>query len=630
MPGSFKYLLSSLVCLSVLIVSCQDEIPVEPVHSDLTVKVVDEDSNPVNTAEVRLGVTYREFTNSEGICIFKDLSEGQYKMYVKAHDFVDSEKEVMVSGMSPSYLVTLTAVPPYVETDSLLIRTYYPKDSFELHLRSNTDWKVVPGSPELSFNRTEGHGDGIVVCSWDFKVDSLVDVDKLEASFSIQGAGTEKLDFGIRLAVPIRVIHTEGTVPNLVKDPDGLCKAVVVFSRKVKDVQVYQGYEYMDVEQLDDYTVTFPVHGKEHLLYTYNVDLISAKSANGDGVVFHEYDISVPFDDGEVYMDGNIVGIELSRDEKTFWASVTGNKLRKIDARTLEVLKEIDVPFEAGPLSFNPFNGLLYVIDSYQGYGKSVRVIDPETGEQIKSIVIEPDEDDLFHHDTVISPRSIKVAENGVGAVIVTRQRLRIIDSRDGDKVRKHPYLDLDLGPYFDIYEHDIRGDIMLDHTGNRFITTGYIVQNRVVILNTEDEGGEHFLLDDNLGGDYGGGHIWIFKPHPQRPIIYVTKPYCEGIYDVATHSYSKPFSPTPGWNSVGDYCYGEPFGDDLCTYLFFKGDFFIVLNHTSGEIVYHANIRLYTSPEQLFSFQEGDRILFYLNTGGKTKFVRLNTSRFM
>ena len=102
MPGSFKYLLSSLVCLSVLIVSCQDEIPVEPVHSDLTVKVVDEDSNPVNTAEVRLGVTYREFTNSEGICIFKDLSEGQYKMYVKAHDFVDSEKEVMVSGMSPS------------------------------------------------------------------------------------------------------------------------------------------------------------------------------------------------------------------------------------------------------------------------------------------------------------------------------------------------------------------------------------------------------------------------------------------------------------------------------------------------------------------------------------------------
>ena len=609
-------------------VSChEEETPASKQPVTLTVKVVDGDSNPVQSAEVRVGISWLGITDSEGICVFKDVDEGAFKVTVKAHDFIDGEKSIIVSGPSASCLISLSSVPPYIQTDSLLFRTTMHRGTGNIRLRSNTDWKLANDSPNLKFSRTEGHGDQLITYSWDFEVDSLVDVDTLEASFSIQSA-TEKLDFCIRLAVPIRITRTYGVAGNYITDPEGISRGLVTFSRKVKNVKVFLGYEFMDVEQVDEFTYSFPFHGKAHLFTTGNVDIVMAESANGDGVTFKQNEVKFPFNDKVVYLEGNTVGMELSRDEKVFWTSVYGNKLRKIDARTLEVLKEIDVPFQPGPLSFNPYNGLLYVIDSYQGNGKSIKVIDPESGNQVKSIVIEPDEDDIFHNDTTIAPWKIKFADNGVGAVLVTRNKLRIIDSRDGDKVSAHPYLDQEFDPFFYSYDHNI-SEVLLDNTGTRFITLGQ--GNRVVILNTEDGGGEHFLLHTHLGGDDGGGHIWIFKPHPQKPLLYITMPYCEGTYDMAAQTYTTPFNPTPGWNSLGDFCYGHPLGDDICTYLYVKNPyaFFMIQDHTTGKVVYHADIALNSFVEEVIAFQEGDRILIYENALDKTLFIQLNTSRF-
>ncbi|MBP3269870.1 MAG: hypothetical protein J6L98_04235 [Bacteroidales bacterium] len=616
------------VIAAFMAVSCREEdAPVRNHPATLTVKVVDEEANPVQSAEVKVGISWQGVTDSEGICVFKEVREGSFKVTVKAHDFIDYEKDVLISAPSASCLVSLSSVAPYLQTDSLQVRTSMRKGTCNINLRSNTDWKLVNDSPELKFSRTEGHGDQIVTCSWDFKVDSLVDIDALEAFFSVRSA-TERLDFSVRLAVPIRITRTYGVAGNHIKNPEGVCRGLVSFSRKVKNVKVFLGYQFMDVERIDDFTFSFPFHTNSYIFSTGNVDLVMAESANGDGVTFKENNVKVPFNDKVVYLEGSTVGLELSRDEKSMWTSVYGNKLRKIDARTLEVLKEIDVPFQPGPLSFNPYNGLLYVIDSYQGNGKSVKVIDPESGNLVKSIVIEPDEDDIFHNDTTITPWKIKFADNGVGAVLVTGNKLRIIDSRDGDKVSGHPYFDQEFDPNFNSFDHNI-SDITLDHTGTRFITLG--LWNRVFILNTEDGGGEHFILHSHLGGDSGGGHIWIFKPHPQKPLLYITMPYCEGTYDMAAQTYTPPFNPTPGWNSLGDFCYGSPFGDDVCTYLYVKNPyaFFMIQDHTTGEVVYHTDIGLNSFIEGLIAFQEGDRILIYENSLDKTLFIQFNTSRF-
>ncbi len=620
-----------LACLVALLmaVSCRgkEEMPEpEPVPAELAVKVVDSESKPVNSAEVLVGESYRGFTDSDGNLVLWNLKAGDYILTVKAHDYVDYVSEIKVSGKS-SYHVTLSSTPPYFETDSLLFRTFFPRSKTQIHFRSNADWKVVSASPELTFNISEGHGNQqAVFVSWDFAVDSLVDVDTQEASFSVESAG-KKLDFRIRLAVPIRITGTEGIVGNLVKDPSGVCKAVVSFSRKVKNVKAFLNYSFMDVEQIDDFTVTFPTRSNAQLFTTYRVDFITADSANDDGVSFKESDVEIPFNDKVVYLDGNTVGMELSRDESVIWTSVYGNKLRKIDSRSLEVLKEIDVPFQPGPLSFNPSNGMLYVIDSYTGDGKSVKVVDPVSGKLVKSIVIEPDEEDIFYNTTTISPWKIKFADNGVGAVLVSRSRLRMIDSRDGDKVSKHPYLYQEFDPFFEGFEHDI-ADVMLDNTGKRFILLDGL---RVMILNTEDEGGEHFLLDGQLGGDEGGGTIWVFKPHPRKPLLYIVMPYCEGTYDIAAQTYTKPFSSIPGWTSKGDFCYGSPYGDDICTYLFNEGSgkFLMIQNHSTGEILYKANLFPYGNTEEFISFQDGDRVLIYENTLDKTLFIQLNTSRF-
>ena len=617
-------------------VSCgEKEQPFVSRNVDLTVTVSDGDSSsPIPMAEVTIDYEHH-LTGQDGTCLFEKLIFGRHTITVKAREYQDYTDSFVVGEGMTSLPVKLTTLPPYLEVDFESISTLSLKGTKEIQIRSNSDWKVVSYSPEISFNKTSGHGSGTFLATWSFQPDST-GLDYKEAFFSVRNA-YDTLDFGVRVAMPIFIAGVEGRSNNFVKDPNGLDSCIVRFSRKIKDVKVFIPEE-VEVNILDDYSVSFPVPAAM-LCRAYPVNRIIASSANGDGSELRAEDVKIPFYDKLVIFDGVNAGLYLYPDRNTLWMATIGpDKLRKIDTKSFEVLKEINLDFHPGPLALNPYNGMLYVIDNHlvtdetPEVAKTIRVVDPNTGREIKRIAIEPDEEDIRYNYTSISPYKVIFAENGMGAVLVSRDRIRLIDSRDGDRVIKHQYLERDFEPDFEDTEHHIR-DIMLDNAGTGFLA---LILNSYSFFNLDSDGvnGSHFKLPNPPGDpeeEYGfHGHLWIYKQHREKPLFYLVTPYGEALYDRSSNAYTDPFIRLPGWNSVGDFCYGTPFGDDVCTFLFNRNGFFLVLDHTTKEIKYDCDIpSTSTYVEDFISFYEGDRVIVYENMVDKTYFTVLNTSRF-
>ena len=617
-------------------VSCREkEQPFVSRNVDLTVTVSDGNSlSPIPLAEVTIDYEHH-LTGQDGTCLFEKLIFGRHTITVKARDYQDYTDSFVVGEGMTSLPVKLTTLPPYLEVDFESISTLSLKGTKEIQIRSNSDWKVVSDSPEISFNKTSGHGSGTFIAYWSFQPDST-GLDYKEAFFSVRNA-YDTLDFGVRVAMPIFITSVEGISNNFVKDPNGKDSCIVRFSRKVRDVKVFIPEE-REVYWLDDYSVSFAIPAAM-LCRAYPVNRIIASSANGDGSELRAEDVKIPFYDKLVIFDGVNAGLYLYPDRNTLWMATIGpDKLRKIDTKSFEVLKEINLDFHPGPLALNPHNGMLYVIDNHlvtdetPEVAKTIRVVDPNTGRVIKRITIEPDEEDIRHNYTSISPYKVVFAENGMGAVLVSRDRIRLIDSCDGDRVIKHQYLEREFEPDFEDTEHHIR-DIMLDNAGTGFLA---LILNSYSFFNLDSDGvnGSHFKLPNPPGDpeeEYGfHGHLWIYKQHREKPLFYLVTPYSEALYDRSSNAYTDPFIRLPGWNSVGDFCYGTPFGDDVCTFLFNRNGFFLVLDHTTKEIKYDCDIpSTSTYVEDFISFYEGDRVIVYENMVDKTYFTVLNTSRF-
>lgn len=616
-----------------LAISCKEKEPIIVSRTvDLTVTVYGDKSSPVPGADVTIDYEHRR-TAPDGTCIFEDLLVGRHSITVKAYDYKDYTESLAVEEGMTGFSVNLSALPPYLEADSLLIRTKSLRGTNEMQIRSNSDWTVVSDSPEMSFNITSGHGSGTVRCSWSFQQDST-GLDYKEAFFSIRSAH-DTLDFCVRVAMPIFISHVEGVTNNYVENPDGSDMGIIRFSRKVKDVEVHYPVE-AEITKIDDYTVSFPVPGS-NLCRDFLKISVKAHSANGDGVVCEADDLSIPYYDQRAIFDGTCMGFFLSRDQKTIWMSTGGpDKLRQIDTKSFEVLKEIDVDFHPGPLSLNPYNGLLYVIDEYRLTDdppvlvKSIHVVNPDNGKEVKTISLEPEEDPRFGL-LPVSPYKLLFANNGMGAVWVVDEHgynrsIRLIDSRNEDKVIKHKYLEQEFDTEFEDAVFNIR-DIMLDNTWTKFIA---LVDNsyKFFILDSDGVNGHHFKMPNRTTEDGFGGSLLIYKQHPEKPLLYLVMPYSQALYDMTTNSYSDPFTGIPAWNAIGDFCYGAPFGEDICTYLLFKDQFLLVMDHTTKEIIYYGSVAI-SYLEELIAFHEGDRILFYENMLDKTFFTVINTSRF-
>ena len=186
-----------------LALSCREkEQPFVSKKVDLTVTVSDgESSSPIPLAEVTIDYEHR-LTGQDGTCIFEKLLVGHHTITVKAYDYEEYSESIVVEEGMTVFPVKLTTLLPYLEVDFESISTLSLKGTKEIQIRSNSDWKVVSDSPEISFNKTSGHGSGTFLATWSFLPDST-GLDYKEAFFSVRNA-YDTLDFGVRVRPRLR------------------------------------------------------------------------------------------------------------------------------------------------------------------------------------------------------------------------------------------------------------------------------------------------------------------------------------------------------------------------------------------------------------------------------------------
>ena len=629
-----------LALAAVFFPSCKEKEP-DPAANrcQLTVLVTDESSRPIQDARVEIGLL-RQSTDATGKCAFPNLMVGTVILKVSAEDYLPVSQSVSLTPTSQTEKVSLTQEPPYLSVEGDGIDTKEMNAKGTVQIRSNTAWRIETSSGALSFSPREGSRNGTVEVTWDFP-EEQEDEDLALAEFTILSAA-EPVTVPVRCHLPIRITRKEGLIFNQAGAESVPSIARLTFSRKVVPLEAWApGYTELGIQAVDDHTVdvVMPANFVD-LGEDYGIDRLKVKSANDDGVVFDGKAV-VPFHDGKVVVEGVYKSWYLTKDESRLWVSTEFPcRIYELDARSFSVLKSFDLDWEPGKLQLNPYNNRLYVIDRSHGV---LKALDPDSGKTLKTITVERDE--LDHPDTPVTvAHNILFADNGLGVLVTTCAdgiyRWFFIDSRRDDVVEHYTPFEEEFGSSF--YDYCF-SDMYLDHSGTKIVSMPWMhVDQRVFIIDCLDKSVTWFDVDNRLGSPGvpdAGGLILRQRMHKEKDLAILCAPYSMTVYDYVHPAYTPAFTNGLDFRfSFADFCYGESFVEDVCTYVFsgiaqsngIRRTLFI-LNHTTHTVQFAAPMRFEDAHAfgDAISFLEGDRIVLLCTDGnGKTYFVTINTSR--
>ena len=272
-----------------------------------------------------------------------------------------------------------------------------------------------------------------------------------------------------------------------------------------------------------------------------------------------------------------------------------------------------------------------------------LKALDPDSGTTLKTITVEPDE--LDHPDTPVTDAyNILFADNGLGVLITTCAdgvyRWFFVDSRQDAVVEHYTPFEEEFGSSF--YDYCFR-NMYLDHSRTKIVSMPWMhIDQRVFIIDCLDKSVTWFDVDNRLGSPGvpdAGGLILRQRMHKEKDLAILCAPYSMTVYDYVHPAYTPAFTHGLDFRfSFADFCYGESFGEDVCTYVFSgkaqsNGNRWtlFILNHTTHTVQFAAPMRFEDAHDfgDAISFLEGDRIVLLSTDGNeKTYFVTINTSR--
>ncbi len=614
------------VLSGLFLLSCKEQEP-EAWSCDLTVQVTDASSKPVAGAVVTVDRDQKQ-TDQDGKCVFPGLKKQRISVTVSADYYQPFSQQVNLAGREDSPLIIrLTDNPPYLRVDTEQIDTKVRGATATLQIESNTEWRVESASEALSFSPTEGKGNGTVHVYWDFPKEQDAE-DLVSAEFSILSRAAP-ITIPVLYHLPIRLTGTEVTVPNLAVHSKAPAVVRASFSRKVRPVRTWlYSLTELDMHVVDDYTVSIDIpYNMVELGADRILDHVVVESAQGDGVTFDET-VVVPLYDGKVSLEGCFRHWTFGEDESTLWVCTDlPKRIYQLDARTFEVRKSFDVNWLPEKIAYNRYNGRLYVV----GDGV-LKVLDAETGAVLK--VISKNTDSLDHPQFPCNTISnVLLADNGFGIIITTNERGTFrwfyLDSRNDDRV-EHTPLEEEFGNSFEEYTFY---DALLDHSRSKIIGR-YFYSNVLRVVDSRDKSLSSFAvrLDANTPEEeYAGGNILDQKTHREKDLMLHCYPYSMVVQDYVNDTYTPAFVNYEFRSSANDFCYGDLFGDDLCTYsVLWKEGRMTIYNHSTHSVQYGTYTAAGAYQMDLITFLEGDRIVFLTTDGnGASYFTTINTSRF-
>lgn len=451
-----RYLLI-FIAFSTLMVSCKKEIedPVEEIKKFGALRGViqNEIGQPIEGALVEVE-NVSTLSNTSGEYSFSKLLAKEYSVSVsKEHYLTKVDKVTIIDNRTIELDLILSAGEPFLSISDSIIDINASKGSISISILSNADWSIKNSSSWLVCSVDRGNGNAILRIDYSANEEYS---NRTDSIYFISGQIKRSLIINqSSRSYPIKLVKYEGLIGNREREIED--SVYLLFNKPVKIESIKSNWEGFISEikyyQTDNnYGVMFSFPGAElggNYPFTISVN-------DFDGGTFSE-NINIPFFKSKFDVNGYITDYLLINDEKEILISAFyPSRLIKYSIALDSVIQVYDLSKHIAPIkmSYNPYNSKIYIMGAnpdtdYRGTiinRPDIYTFDLQTGQIIKAITIEPDEEDHPQYPAIF-PSNIGFTKSGVGVVLLhsngsSATRWKLIDCKNGDRIYKYPFYD--------------------------------------------------------------------------------------------------------------------------------------------------------------------------------------------
>ena len=419
----------------------------------------------------------------------------------------------------------------------------YKSGSKQITVNTDLPWVAKSTEDWLSVSPSSGTGNTIVIVNW--KENEKREEREAKVKFS---AGDWSASLVLEQGYSEKASHIKSIHPILGNLVNGEMDSVELIFDKSLQVTSYgeNGHHYvsdLSAEKFDDgYRWRLPIKwGTAGMRVDMNIYYKSYPGASEDKETF-----TVSFCEKKFLLAEECIGTighsTLSFDKKSIWISIyssiqpDANQVMQLSVDELKVMKTIKTPFTPGHLCINPYNGMLYVMP-FKGCSDSFCVVDPEQGEIVKTIQIEPSPNAHPQYPTIY-PDEIAFTKDGFGILrlispVSTELEWRYIDSADNDKITLSGYhwSEHQIERLYTNYDYS---RIYTNMYWHKYSTIDWFNRQNAVPVEI------HMNGKFNSNEYYAGGNLVWFEMSPFANKVFIcTSPACQVIVGLEPISYS-------------------------------------------------------------------------------------------
>jgi hypothetical protein len=440
-----------LSLLVILLLQCEKERTEKPViyFGRLKGIVINEFDQGIDqvTVTVHSATINRVITGETGGYYLTDsLPVDDYDVTVSRADFISATKTTsIVKNLTTQLDFKLEAGMTSMKIEDSIIYGVANNGQSAIRVNSNTNWIIQETSSWLTTTKSSGKGDDSFYILW---TDNSGNSERTDTVTVICGPIVKKI---IVIQYPrVKLLEYYSVMGNAdIPNSDSI---VMIFNRPV--TVDYMKHNYLVCSEVKKFTYEDDNHVVKFSFNCGSIGeslefVLSVTDSSGQNLMRN---LKVNLYSSMFVTGGNITDYLITDDNsRVIVATENPNKIWILSMDSLNLLGSIDLSVRPASISFNPANGLIYMITS-QPYAASIYAFSLETKSLIHTIEVKPTIDDASDYPCTF-PLGMDFTASGLGIVTLTnitnfQHKWRIIDSHKGDSLYVSEYFGSGTGKY--------------------------------------------------------------------------------------------------------------------------------------------------------------------------------------
>ena len=349
---------------------------------------------------------------------------------------------------------TIPVHPPIPVNESLVVsessfRTTYRSGTKTVSITTSSEWKAeCKSSPWLTLSPALGKGNGDMVVSWT----ENTRIEERSATITVKAGSLEKQIRVVQAAKAdtAHLVSTRAVIGNMINNETDsfeltFDKPVKLLERNLNNGLYSVDYNptYSDDNRSFKFAFKAGRMGMD-LKFDFTVASLSDGTKTTGSCNFAFYQQKFVLDNDYERISHAVV----SDDDKSIWLSVAGldfmgggSKLLQLSLQDCSIMQTVDMPFAPGYLTFNPYNGLLYVMPmntiADYGFSNTFCIVDPKQGKITKNISIEASPYTHPQHPAIY-PSELEFTKDGLGILLLVENAGESREWRYVDSAKDH------------------------------------------------------------------------------------------------------------------------------------------------------------------------------------------------